>query len=317
MLWFLQLAILRVQKWSTPWSTFWQNHVRQLTQTALMVQYQDVHAPTYATHINPWKYIVRTTAFVTSALTIAGGSWYVAVSMTTASDLTAIYNCSAFFAYAFSIPILKEKLRWNKMAAVGVAIIGVLVVAYGDSHPPKHGSKSGGGTGGKTGHPEEELGNDAAENRALGNLVIGVGSVLYGFYEVLYKKYLCPPEDTSPGRSMIFANTMGSALGLFTLLVLWIPIPILDWLGWEKFEMPKGEASWMLAISVFANASRFSLGLSICRSLTNILTSFLWFLPGAHLSYISGTLFCRRPTDNLPRGARRSASPTAFEHAFI
>ncbi|KAL9059908.1 MAG: hypothetical protein Q9162_000978 [Coniocarpon cinnabarinum] len=153
------------------------------------------------------------------------------------------------------------------MAAVGVAIVGVLVVAYGDSHPPKHGSKSGGGTGGKTGHPEESRPNSDADNRALGNIVIGIGSVLYGFYEVLYKKYMCPPEDTSPGRSMLFANTMGSALGMFTLLVLWIPMPILHWLGWEKFELPRGEAAWMLGISVTANA--------ILSSVAALLTIFL------------------------------------------
>ena len=258
MLWFLQLAILRVQKRKMRWKTFWSWHTRQLTETALMVQFQDVHAPTHASHINPWRYIARTTACIAGALTVAGGSWYVAVSMTTASDLTAIYNCNAFFAYAFAVPILKEKLRWNKVIAVGIAVAGVLVVAYGDTHPPKHGSKSGGGTGGKTGHPDEQKGSDDAENRALGNLVIGVGAVLYGFYEVLYKKYMCPPSDTTPGRSMLFANTMGSALGLFTLTVLWIPMPILDWLGWEKFELPRGEAAWMLAISVTANASKSS-----------------------------------------------------------
>lgn len=262
-LWFLQLAVLRFQKRKMPWKSFWRWHVNQLSQTASMVQYQDTHAPSRMSHINPWKYIIRTTAFVGTALTVAGGSWYVAVSMTTASDLTAIYNCSAFFAYAFSIPILKEKLRWNKMAAVGVAIIGVLVVAYGDSHPPKHGAKSGGGTGGKTGHDDENKGNADAENRALGNIVIGVGSVLYGFYEVLYKKYMCPPGETSPGRSMIFANTVGSLLGAFTLCVLWIPIPVLHILGWEKFELPPHRAAWMLAISTTSNASKSSL----CASL--------------------------------------------------
>ena len=251
MLWFLQLAVLRVQKWSMPWDTFWRRHKQQLRQTALMVQYQDIHAPEHASHINPWPFVARTIAFVASALTVAGGSWYVAVSMTTASDLTAIYNCSAFFAYAFSVPILHEKFRWNKMAAVGVAIAGVLVVAYGDSHARKHGSKSGGGAGG----PEENASEAETENRSLGNLVIGVGSVLYGFYEVLYKKYLCPPDETSPGRSMIFANTIGSGLGLFTLTVLWIPMPILHWLGWEIFELPTGRAAWMLTISTSANAS--------------------------------------------------------------
>ena len=150
--------------------------------------------------------------------------------------------------------MLKEKLRWSKVGAVAVAIVGVLVVAYWDTHPAKTGNKSGGGTGGKTGDDSEH--NNDTDQRALGNLVIGVGSVLYGFYEVLYKKYACPPPETSPGRSMIFANFYGTCIGLFTLLVLWIPLPILHITGLEKFEMPHGRAAWVLLISVFANASK-------------------------------------------------------------
>jgi drug/metabolite transporter (DMT)-like permease len=152
--------------------------------------------------------------------------------------LTAIYNCSAFFAYTFSVPLLNEKLRFDKVFSVVVAVVGVLVVAYGDS-----GSADG---------DEGRKGN----SRTLGNIIIGVGSVLYGLYEVLYKRLACPPEGTSPGRSMIFANTFGSLIGCFTLFVLWIPLPILHILGWETFRWPTGEAGWMLLISVLANASK-------------------------------------------------------------
>lgn len=205
--------------------------------------------------------MLRMTAFVTCALTVAGGSWYVAVNLTSPSDLTAIYNCSAFFAYAFSIPILKEKLRWGKAFAVGVAIIGVLIVAYGDAAPTKHGGKSGGSVGGD---PVEK----EASNRLAGNLIIGVGSVLYGFYEVLYKRLACPPEGTSPGRGMIFANTFGSLIGCFTLLVLWIPLPILHIMGWEIFELPRGQAAWLMVISVLSNAI-FSGSFLVLISLTS------------------------------------------------
>lgn len=195
--------------------------------------------------------MLRTTAVVTCALTCAGGSWYVAVNLTTASDLTAIYNCSAFFAYAFSVPLLREKVRSSKVVAVAIAIFGVLVVAYGGENSAKHGGKSGGGAGGPNHQPE-------ANYRFLGNVIIGVGSVLYGFYEVLYKKIACPPEDTSPGRGMIFANAFGSMIGLFTLCILWIPLPILNMLGWEVFELPRGEQAWMMLISVLANAGSFN-----------------------------------------------------------
>jgi drug/metabolite transporter (DMT)-like permease len=241
------------------WEAFWRRHVFLIKTTAQMVETQDVHLTSRDSHRSPVPYMLKTTAFVTSALTIAGGSWYVAVNLTTASDLTAIYNCSAFFAYAFSIPLLNEKLRFDKVFSVCVAIIGVLVVAYGD-RPEKKVSK-----GGTTGAEDQE-----AQNRLLGNIVIGIGSVLYGLYEVLYKRFACPPEGTSPGRGTIFANTFGSMIGCFTLAVLWIPLPILHMLGWETFRIPTGEAAWMLLISICANASKYKIfNRFSCKQTTN------------------------------------------------
>lgn len=234
-----------------------------LRQTAQMVEHRTLDVPPHLAKKSPVPYFLRTTAFVTCALTVAGGSWYIAVDWTTASDLTAIYNCSAFFAYAFAVPMLGEHLRWSKVIAVAVAIAGVLIVAYGDQDPAKHGSKSGGGAGGPQSPDDDE-----ASNRTAGNLVIGAGSVLYGFYEVLYKKVACPPDECSPGRGMMLAMTFGSLIGTFTLLVLWIPIPILNYLGWETFVLPRGEAAWMLAISVLANAT-FSGSFLVLISLTS------------------------------------------------
>lgn len=146
-----------------------------------MVETQDLNIASRHNQHSPILYMLKTTAFVTTALTVAGGSWYVAIRYTTETDLTAIYNCSAFFAYAFSIPLLGDKLRFGKVFAVALAIAGVLTVCYGD-----------------TGAEDQ---NDTAENRTLGNIMIGIGSVLYGLYEVLYKKLACPPEGTSAGRS--------------------------------------------------------------------------------------------------------------------
>lgn len=291
LLWPTQLLILRLQKWKMPWKTFWRRHVYLVRTTAQMVELQELDIP--RGQRSPVPYMLRMTAFVTCALTVAGGSWYVAVNLTSPSDLTAIYNCSAFFAYAFSVPLLKEKLRLDKSFAVLVAIVGVLIVAYGDATPTKHGGKSGGSVGGG---PIDGGGEAEAKDRVLGNLVIGVGSVLYGLYEVLYKKLACPPEGTSPGRGMIFANTFGTLIGLFTLLVLWIPLPILHVTGLEVFEVPRSEAAWMLAISVLANATfsgsflvLISLTSPVLSSVAALLTIFLvaitdWMLTGAPLS---------------------------------
>lgn len=268
LLWPAMLFLLRLQNWNQPWPTFWRRHVQLLRQTALTVQHQTLHPTPRQSQASPVPYFIKMTAFITCALTMAGGSWYVAVNMTTASDLTAIYNCSAFFAYAFAIPILHEKVRFGKVAAVAIAIAGVFVVAYGDSSPAKHGSKSGGGAGGDKAPPSHE-----AENRAFGNLVIGVGSVLYGLYEVLYKKLACPPEGASPDKGVIFANTFGSLIGAFTLSVLWIPIPFLHYMGWEEFALPVGEQAWMMAISVLANATFSGAFLALISLTSPVLSS--------------------------------------------
>jgi drug/metabolite transporter (DMT)-like permease len=251
-LWPLEILILRVQKWNQPFPQFWRRHVQIVRQTALMVKHQTIN-------LAPWQlqegnkvftdYMLRATAFVTTVLTVAGSSWYISVRLTTPSDLTAIYHCSAFFAYAFSVPMLHERIKMSKVVAVGIAISGVLIMAYGGSSAaPKHGSKSGGGAGG----PDHGVAEDM-NYRFLGNIIMGGGSILYGFYEVLYKKVACPPDDTSPGRGVIFANAFGSMVGAFTLLVLWIPLPVLNYMGWEVFELPRGEQAWMMAISVLSN----------------------------------------------------------------
>lgn len=299
LLWPMQLLIIRIQKRKLSWAAFWRRHVYLVRSTAQMVQNQDLHLNPQTTARSPWRYMFKTTAFVTIFLTVAGGSWYVAVDMTSPSDLTAIYNCSAFFAYVFSIMLLNDKLRFDKMLSVGLAILGVLIVAYGDKEAPKSPSHGGGGSGGSTHTPNEE-----AQNRSLGNLVIGVGSVMYGLYEVLYKRFACPPEGCSPGRGMIFANTFGSMIGFFTFCVLWIPIPILHFTGLEPFELPRGEAAYLLFISTLSNAV-FSGSFLVLMSLTSpvlssvaaLLTIFLvaivdWLLTGTPLSVAALTGGC-------------------------
>ncbi|KAI1631300.1 hypothetical protein F4809DRAFT_632954 [Biscogniauxia mediterranea] len=288
LLWPAQLGILRLRARDVPWPVFWRRHVEMLRSTAIMVAEQNVEGGggrVGNTSRSPVPYLLRTTAFVTSALTVAGLSWYVAVSMTSPSDLTAIYNCSAFFAYAFSVPLLREKLRLDKSIAVLVAIVGVLIVAYGDSK-----EETGGGEGAGEAQTQE------AGMRFLGNMIIGAGSVLYGLYEVLYKRLACPPEGTSPVRGMIFANAFGSCVGVFTLTVLWIPLPLLHVLGWETFELPTGRAAWYLLVSVLMNATfagsflvLISLTSPVLSSVAALLTIFIvavadWLITGEAMS---------------------------------
>lgn len=279
-LWPVMLAARRVRKRHLPWSVFWRREKQLLRSTAVMVETRSLDADA-ARHpdARPVWYVLRFTVLITSALTVAGLSWYVAVSLTTPADLTALYNCSAFFAYVFSVPLLKEPLRLDKSVAVLIAIAGVLVVAYGDT-------KGGGRRDDAT----------SAGGRFLGNIVIGVGSILYGLYEVMYKRFACPPDGVSPGRGTSFAITFASLIGLFTLTVLWIPMPILHVLGIEKFVVPDASTGWLILVAVLNNAIfsgsflvLISLTSPVLSSVAALLTIFLvaivdWLIHGEPLS---------------------------------
>ncbi|RLV96199.1 hypothetical protein JA1_000463 [Spathaspora sp. JA1] len=158
-------------------------------------------------HSTPIKYVLVRAILITLVLTVAGFSWYGAMSMTYAADVTAIYNCSAFTAYAFSVPLLNERFSWLKASSVIIAIFGVFLVAYSGNE------KSGTGDG-ETLYPY----------RFWGNLIISVGAVLYGYYEVTYKKYLCIPPHLSkiitPRRQSTFANFIMGLFGFFTFVII-------------------------------------------------------------------------------------------------
>lgn len=299
-----------------PWRIFWRRHMALIRGTAEMVRTGRLDVPNDGRRRQhgkmgaasssstppgePWWYLFRTTALVTVSLTVAALSWYVAVSMTSPGDLTAIYNCSAFFAYAFSVPLLGERLRWDKAGAVAISIIGVLVVAYGDSGSttPSNPQRPPDGA-------DVPLVEPDPATRFAGNLIIGGGSVLYGLYEVLYKRLACPPDGCSPGRGVVFANFFGSCIGAFTLLVLWIPIPILHWTGIEPFEIPDAYTALLLGLSVVANAIfagsflvLISLTSPVLSSVAALLTIFIvavvdWLLTGVPLgpsSLIGGAM---------------------------
>lgn len=263
LLWPMQILFLRIRKWYLPFNTFFRLHLDNVLSTAQMIVdvNEEKKSGTQKHHnrrghaqkigsISPLIEILKFCLVLFVALTIAGSSWYISINLTTTSDITAIYNCSAFFAYAFSVPLLREPFRWDKGFSVILAMIGVFIVAYG-------GEKS-------------ESDKDSAKfpHRLAGNFVIGVGAVLYGLYEVLYKRMACPPSTVSPRRQAVFANVVGSGIGLCTLCILWVALPILHWTGLEPFELPRGQVLGLLMLSVVTNVL-FSGGMLVLMSLTS------------------------------------------------
>jgi len=85
------------------------------------------------------------------------------------ANLTAIYNTACFFAYIFSILLLKEKIVRNKVLAVVLSLVGVAIISL-----TSRGSSDSDGDSAK------------ASNKVglLGDVLSLVGAALYGFEEV-------------------------------------------------------------------------------------------------------------------------------------
>jgi len=172
-------------------------------------------------------------------------------------------------------------LRWEvpKLVAVLLATIGTLLVVYGgvSSSEVQTGDVQDGGSSHAFAKPKAPL---------IGNLLTLVASFGYGLYQVLYKIYAALPSDpevvgdvlyeqilnhdevddnhqdnseledtalSSSGDALypppfgLHPNFLTSIIGLTTLMVLWVPIPILHWTGVETFVWP---SNWLTVISI-------------------------------------------------------------------
>jgi len=190
----------------------------------------------------PLDFLATAMGIVTVVLTMSGVSWFCALGLTTPGDLTAIYNCSTFFAAAFSVPLLKEKLGRITIIAVLLSIVGTFVIAYGDTkanHPLKEGSS------------EPQVGT----SRLLGNLLACGGAVAFGLYEVLFKKWACSSRPTSPEATLPLTLAASALTGIYTFATLWVALILLHIFGIETFVLPSAYVALWIAIAVLAGSS--------------------------------------------------------------
>jgi len=181
-------------------------------------------------------YILKISLLFACCISLSGYIWYIAVNLTTMAKLTAIYNTSCFWSYVFSIILLSESIRVEKIMATFLSIAGVVIMAFSATEN----------------NVLEPSNNDVVI--VMGDFIACFGALIYGLYQVLYKKFGSPPTP-----SFLFANTITGLIGVHTLLFLWIPIPILHFTGIELFELPdSGTFGYILLIAiagVFFNAS--------------------------------------------------------------
>ncbi|KAF8905564.1 hypothetical protein CPB84DRAFT_1771726 [Gymnopilus junonius] len=207
----------------------------------------------------PRAKFIRLILGCTLGITCPALLWFIAVSLASMTDVTAIWNTNAFFAYLISVKLFKLQWEARRLLAVVLATLGTVAVVYGGSTAPvdKEPSKSGISTTTSLGfRPSAPL---------IGNLLTLLASFGYGLYQVLYKIYAALPSDPEVAADIAYEqipdeddntisvdpheavypppfgfhpNLLTSLMGLCTFLVLWIPIPFLHWSGKEPFRLP-------------------------------------------------------------------------------
>ncbi|KIK96263.1 hypothetical protein PAXRUDRAFT_826138 [Paxillus rubicundulus Ve08.2h10] len=220
---------------------------------------------------------------ITTFYNIPALLWFAAVPLSSVTDLTAIWNANAFFAYIFSVKLLG--LEWGKLRlfAVSLATLGVVTVVYG-------------GSIGSSSDPEpfkENLTNTSTP--FVGDMLTLVASLVYGLYQVLYKKYIALSSnpvlnsdsahyrqlstsidniaDEEPSACAVVADNMvypppfglhpnliTTSIGLCTLFVFWIPIPILHYYQIEEFRLPPNAVTAIAIAGIATSGVVFSAG---------------------------------------------------------
>ncbi|KAI0651895.1 hypothetical protein C8Q79DRAFT_64466 [Trametes meyenii] len=263
----------------------------------------------------PRRRFYRLLAYLTTGLTLPGLLWFIAVTLAPVTDVTALWNTNAFFAYVFSVLLSGSKWDPRRLLAVSIATVGVLAVVYG-------GTTSGEGAPDTATDPSVEA-RIAPTAPFVGDLLTLVASLIYAAYQVLYKMYAALPndpevqaddlysplpaasssvedlEDTLPALADeniihplpfgLYPNFLTSAIGICTLLVLWIPVPVLDVLDIEHFEMPRTALTYGVIAGIAFTGAVFNAGFMvllaawgpIVTSVGSLLTIVLVFLSDA------------------------------------
>lgn len=212
--------------------------------------------------------------------------------MNRVSDVTALWNTNAFFAYILTVKLFG--LRWEprRLAAVLLATAGAAAVIYGSSSEA------------------EARPRGAIAGPLVGDLLTLIASVLYGVYQVGYKMYAALPTDpheidsgsvaadayepiisdgeewgdTIPSEDKdnmvypppfgLYANLLTTCIGVCTFLLLCIPIPILHFLEAEKFRLPTDIKTISTITGISLTGVVFNAGLMVFATLTLVMRCF-------------------------------------------
>lgn len=201
------------------------------------------------------------------------------------SDITALWNTNAFWAYLFTIKIFRLQFQLRHLLAVSFACVGVATIVYGGARETH--------TVARKGPPPEQ--------RLFGNLLALVASVWYGFFQVVYKRFIAlpdepehiinnpPPNDDADGEEGelngherneyhsilpfgLYSNFLLSLVGIATSMVLALPFPLLDYLDIEKFSIPTNSRTLLCVGGIAGMGLLFNSGFMV--SMARILAQY-------------------------------------------
>ncbi|KAF9513766.1 hypothetical protein BS47DRAFT_1329264 [Hydnum rufescens UP504] len=251
----------------------------------------------------PIAKFLKMIGLLTLGATVPSLLWYISVSLTSISDVTAILNTNAFWTYALTVWLAGGKWQTHRLLAVIIAVSGVFLIVYG---------------GNSRSSPSE--GSTIESKDILGDLLTLLASFAYSVYQVLYKLYAAlslepPPEvpvvrpraissashapflgDSGDPANLSHApvyptlglhpNLLTTCIGLYTLVFLWIPIPLLHVTGIEPFRLPPDWQTWASVLVTALCGVCYNAGFMVLLALwgpvlatvANLLTIVLVFL---------------------------------------
>jgi len=134
----------------------------------------------------------------------------IALAMTSVASGLCLEQSTTIFVFVLSVVFLAEKATFWKVLSVGVCLLGVVLVGYGD---------------------QMDAGPAAQSESVLGDVLVIACALAASVYMVAYKRYL-------RNLGLAAVTLWLGCIGLACLLLLWPGLILLHFTHLEAFELP-------------------------------------------------------------------------------
>ncbi|KAK7694694.1 hypothetical protein QCA50_001882 [Cerrena zonata] len=270
-----------------------------------------------------WRFL-RLILFLTGGMTVPSLCWFAAVPLAPVTDVTALWNTNAFWAYIVTVKLFKLHWEPRRLSAVVLATAGAMAVVYGGSTIPETPEEPKAGTG-----SVKSIITYRPGSALVGDVLTLVAAIVYGVYQVLYKMYATLPGDPEadldgvdvppqsayeaipediedriqiealssqddivyPPPFALFPNMLTSTIGVCTFLFLWVPMPIMQSFGWTTYHLPANMQTVSAILGIALSGLVFNAGFMILLGLWGPILTSIGSLLTIVLVFISDIIF--------------------------